>query len=263
MNKSLKHEGSKDTEITKIRIEMKMKSIIPLFTAFGLLFLAGCSGGAASAVGSAETPAGDMATSSGPLTAQDENALPVQLQLALGTLKLEGTENEVDARMAQELLPLWKAVRTLSSSETAAPEELEALFDQIQETMAPSQLEAIAAMQFNRENMAQTAEEFGLSFGPPGGNFDELTPEQQATLQAGRENGQGFPGGGVPGAGGPPPEGGGIPGGGPGMGPGQGAQGQANQDGSAAGSEENANRRAGFGAGFYEAVIEYLEGKIN
>jgi hypothetical protein len=244
--------------------KIKMKSIIPLFLAFVLLFLAGCAGGPASAGSAAGTLPSEAASGSGSFASQDQNALPVQVQLALGTLKLDGTENEVGAGLAQELLPLWKAVRTLSSSDTAAPEELEALFKQIQETMTPAQLEAIASLKLTRENMAQTAEELGLEFGPPAGAFENLTHEKQATLEARRESGQGFPGGGGPGAGGPPPEGGAFSGDGPGLGPGQGAQGSTGSDGGASGTQESSNRmRAGFGAAFYEAVIKYLEGKIN
>jgi len=110
--------------------------------------------------------------------------------------------------MANDLLPLWKAVRSLSSNSTAAPQEMSALFTQIQETMTPEQIAAISAMHLTRADTAQIAQEMGLNFG--GGGSGNFTPEQRATAQAAQQSGQGFPGGGFPG--------GGFPGGGQGGG---------------------------------------------
>ncbi len=128
--------------------------------------------------------------------------LPLSARLGFGTLMLEGTEYAVDPAQAAELLPLWKAAKSLSSNETTAEAELEALFNQIQDTMTPEQLSAITDMQFTSEEMAQKMEDLGISFGFGGSRFGNLTPEQQATAQAARESGE-FPGGGFPGGGAP------------------------------------------------------------
>lgn len=131
--------------------------------------------------------------------------LPETSQIMLGTFLLQETEFAVDANQAAQLLPLWKAVRTLSTSDSAAPEEIGALQTQIEETMTESQLEMIFSMELTGEDIFGLVEELGLEFGPRGD---------------GSGSGDGFPGGdfqfpegGIPG---------GNPGGGRGGGPGVG-----------------------------------------
>ncbi len=156
----------------------------------------------------------DPGTTGDSLNEEFENALPVSAQLGLGILVLEDTELAVDPTQAAELLPLWKAARALSESETVAEAEMEAVFNQIQDAMTPGQVTFIGEMQLDQEQMAQLAQDLDLPFGfGRGQGFENLTPEQQATAQAARESGQfgqegGFPGGGFPG--------GGFPGGNPG-----------------------------------------------
>lgn len=210
---------------------------------------------------SAGVGAANEAQANGGLNADYENALSVEMQLALGSLALDGSENAIDAEEAGELLPLWKAISSLSQSDSAAAEEIQAVFNQIEETMTPEQIEAIAAMQLTREDMTELAEELGLNFGA-GGRFGELTPEMQATMEAARESGEfpqsEFPGGGFAGRG---PGGGGLPSGGfPGGGGFGGGQLTEEQQATA-----EARRASGDNANvtvspvILDAVIEYLE----
>ena len=73
------------------------------------------------------------------------NALSSDMQLLLGTLKLEGSANQVDAQAASVLLPLWQKVQTLSSRATSAT-DLNAVYAQIEAAMTPAQIKAIGAM---------------------------------------------------------------------------------------------------------------------
>lgn len=148
------------------------------------------------------------------------DALSVQTQLTLGTLKLEETDLAVDSEQAAELLTLWQAIRSLSTSDVTAEGEIEALVNQILETMNSEQLEAIAAMELTQEGIFELTQELGiarggdlttagdprssapdgivpgsgpgggLGGGPGGGGIGglggELNPEQIATLQAER-----------------------------------------------------------------------------
>ena len=150
------------------------------------------------------------------------DALTIQTQLTLGTLKLEETDLAVDSAQATELLTLWQAIRSLSSSDITAEGEIEAIVNQILETMSPEQLEAIAAMELTQEGILELTQELGIARGgdwtgegdprssapdemvpssgggpgggmgggPGGGGFGELggdlDPEQIATLQAER-----------------------------------------------------------------------------
>ncbi len=115
-----------------------------------------------------------------------ENNMPLAMDLALGTFKLEETDYPLTTEQAQTLLPLWKAARSLSESETTAVQEIEAVVDQIQGTMTTEQLQAIEAMELTMQDMANIGEDFGLGFG-------SLDPEMQTTMQPARASGQGPP----------------------------------------------------------------------
>ena len=158
--------------------------------------------------------------------------LPLSTKLAIGTLKLEGTDNAVTSDQAAELLPLWQVYSNLSSKDTAAPEEVTALTEQIQGTMTQAQLQAIDNMNLTGQDIFATMQELGLANAPqvnasgtpqagggfgngqrPSGNFQGppdggfsggggqgrnfggqgFSPEQLATAQARRsQNGGGF-----------------------------------------------------------------------
>jgi hypothetical protein len=211
----------------------------------------------------AESSSNDASSQSGFTSGIGEDfqdALPISAQLGFGTLLLEDSENAVDPAQASELLPLWKAARSLSESETVAEAELQAVFNQIEDTMTSEQISAIADLQLTGEEMAQLMEDLGLSFGFGGQGFGNLTPEQQATAQAARESGEGFPGGGFPG--------GSIPGGGNPGGQGPGGQGfgggnltpeqQATMEARRA---ERGNFGTRFALVFVDPLIELLEAR--
>ena len=177
--------------------------------------------------------------------------LPLSTKLAIGTLKLEGTDQTVASDQAADLLPLWQVLNNLSSSDTAAPEEVTAATEQIQETMTPEQLKAIDDMGLTGQDIFATMQELGLVNAPQVNA--EGTPQAGGFGDGQRPNG-GFAGGG--------PEGG-FPGGGPG--------GDFNRQNL---SQEQiataqARRAEGGGAGFgnrlttplMEAVIKLLESK--
>lgn len=214
------------------------------------------------ACGGASATLPDQSSSAAGLSADYENALPVEMQLAVGTLLLDGTENEVDSATSAQLVTLWKAARSLSESDSTAQAEIDALYKQIEETMTPARIEAISDMQITRQDMTQVFQDMGLEFGNLSERFGTLTPEMQATAEAARESGQ-FPGngaglrrfeGGAPGegfTGGPP---GGIPDGGFPSGPGA----SANSDNT---EQATRNRGSGLVGPVYDALIQYLEGK--
>jgi hypothetical protein len=220
--------------------------------------------------GAANTDPGTAQVVNSLLPTDYENALPATTQLVVGTLKLDGTANEVDVNQAAELLTLWQAARSLSSSDSTAPEELNALFKQIEETMTPEQIQAIKDMKPTREDMSQVFQQMGMNFGAGEGRFANMTPEQLATAQAARQSGQGFPRGDFSG-GGPPP--GDFAGGFPGGGEGQGFRGgQTSGSNGQSGNSTNGNNSSNgqtnlngsrFGSAFYDVVIQYLQEKVN
>jgi hypothetical protein len=141
------------------------------------------------------------------------DALTIEGQLALGTLELEDTDQAVSEEQAPELLTLWQAYQSLSNSDIAASAEVEAVLNQIQDTMTADQIVAISEMKLTADSITALVEEGGLAFrrggfgnrggddgdggGFAGGAFPGGIPGQ---LPGGRPGG-GFFGGG-PGGGG-------------------------------------------------------------
>jgi hypothetical protein len=131
--------------------------------------------------------------------------LPAATQIAIGTLKLEDTNQAVTTEQAAELLPLWQTLQVLYTSDTAAQQEIEALTTQIQETMSPEQTSAITAMNLTRQDMIIVLREQGVALG----NGAQNSGTQSGNTARNNNSGGFGPGGGF----GPPPDGG-FPGGG-------------------------------------------------
>jgi hypothetical protein len=188
------------------------------------------------------------------LPERGELELPDNVQLMVGTFLLEDTEDAVTSVQAAELVILWKAFRSLSSSDNVAVEEMNALLNQIQDSMTSAQLDAIAGMEIAQEDMFAMAQELGI------------VPEDFAGFGRGEGDGEGFsegrPGG-FPGGG--FPEGGFPGGGGPG---GQGPGGFGGELDPEAIATLRAERGGGPGFGgrfnsfLLDPLIELLESKI-
>lgn len=245
---------------------MKKFTMVLTLTVAAALLLSGCaaSGQAGSAASSTENgvPVGTPGS-------RQPGELSQEMKLALGTLKLEGTENAVTAEQAAKLLPLWKAARSLSGSDSAAADEIRGLFSQIEKTMSAEQLEALDAMQIGMQDMGALAEKFGIQMVPQGGLQGTPNAELQATMEAMRatrqasgESLQGGPGGGF---GGPPPGGGMGPGmGGPGMG-GSGMESGLSEEARATAMAQRGGgggARIGVPSGLTEAIITLLEARL-
>jgi len=184
---------------------------------------------------------------SAPASNASAGALPVQTQIIIGTFKLEGTDLAVTAEQAAELLPLWRVYSDLISSDSAAPEEIDALIEQIQETMTPEQMKAIADMKLTQENVFVTMQEQGIDMG--GG------PQRSGDTQNNNNNRRSFR----------PPDGSGMPPGDfPGGGPGQGPSGQTlspEQIATAQAARPQGGRFNRVPPGLINALIQFLEKK--
>ena len=108
-----------------------------------VLTLAACSSGSAAADAPTAAASSSVSAASaqwGMLNTSYSDALAVPVQLAVGTMQLDGTENAVTAEQAGELLTLWQGYSSLLSGEYAAQEEYDGLQHQIEETMSAAQL---------------------------------------------------------------------------------------------------------------------------
>jgi hypothetical protein len=108
------------------------------------ILLGGCSGEAAATVSAS-------------------NGLSTATRLALGTLKLEGTDQAVTVSQATELLTLWQGYQSLSSNDTASAVELDALEEQIQSTMTAEQIKAIDALDLTDQSVSDLMQSLGDS----------------------------------------------------------------------------------------------------
>ena len=126
--------------------------------------------------------------------------LPAPTQIALGTLKLDATENAVTAEQAGKLIPLWETLQVLYNSDTAANQEIEALNTQIKETMTEEQMQAITAMKLTRQDMFSVMQAQGAGLGDGQQNRNIQQSGNSSNNQGAGQGGFG------PGAGGPPPD---------------------------------------------------------
>lgn len=175
---------------------MKKSSVIAISVLL-VLGLAACGAGGTTTGGAstATEPSGaSQGSAPGKLSTSYSGALPVIGQLAAGTLSLEGGELAVSAEQAAALVPLWQAYRALSQSDTTASAELEALTNQIIETMTSAQIDAINAMQLKQADLGSLMDRLGL----------RPALAADATPGAGFTRGEGF----AQGFAGPPPQGG-------------------------------------------------------
>ncbi len=201
---------------------MNKRTILPIFLLITGLLLTACSGQAQAtspsnqADSAAQTgdnaeaatpqPGGQPADRQQPPDMADQ---PVESRLAIGILALEDTELAVTTDQATQLLPLWKAVKSLSGSETISEDEMNALYDQIKENLTSEQVSAIEDMKLKPDEMSALMEKYSITMPERGA---EMTEEQRATMQAQFEANGGAPEGGMmPGGDGAPQ--GGFPGG--------------------------------------------------
>jgi hypothetical protein len=168
---------------------------VGLITALAVTMLAGCGG--EEATSAAASTGGSANYTSAVLDTSYPDALDVSDQLALGTIRLEETSHAVTSEQAAALLPLWQALRGGVTDSV----EVNAVLKQIEGTMAPEQLQAIAALQLTQEGLQTWMEEQGRTFGFPmtgdaqggpgssGTDPAGVTEEERAALQATAEAG--------------------------------------------------------------------------
>ena len=189
-------------------------------------------------------------------TTGNSASLSTEAQLLVGTFKLDNTDLAVTSDQAKQLLPLWQTLQSLSSSSTAATEEINAVVDQIKSSMTSSQMAKITAMKLTQTDIMSIMNQAGVS---PNGASSTTTPMPRGggfPSGGGTQAGGNAPGGGAPGGAGGPPSGG-FPGGGdPGVGVAPGG----------ASATPQANRPAGMGnqvpPPLLNALIQLLQKKI-
>lgn len=165
---------------------------LPIVSMLALL-LAACGGAETASVDAAvAVPIGEDSDTAATLSEEYEDAANLRSQLALGTLRLEGTPRAITASQAQALLPLWQTLQALGDSSTSAPEEVEAVLDQITASLSEEQVSAIAGLHLTNADLQAYYVEIGVSVvktpepgvTPQSGAFKDLPPEQREAARA-------------------------------------------------------------------------------
>jgi hypothetical protein len=255
-----------------------MKKITILLLLVVSLALAACGSSSTTDQSTSGTTTGaSSGTATGTDTAATQPGMSTALELIVGTFKLEGTENAVTADEAKTLIPLWQAYASLSQSDTTAQAELDALIQQIKDTMGTKQTDAIAALKLTQQDAFAFMQENGITMGGgnaanasgtpmPGQDMSGFTPGQGGG--GGTTTGGGSaPSGGMPSGGGP---GGNMPSGGGSAPQGGSAPSDLGASGQTLDPQAAATAQAGRGAGrnmnvapaaLVNALIELLQSK--
>ena len=135
----------------------------------------------------------------------------LESRLAIGILKLEGTNLAVTADEAKKLLPLWEKVKQLSTTGTPVPADVQAAYKEIEAAMTPEQVQSIQQMTFSAQDFQTLLQSLGIAITPPASQ-PTLSADEQSTRTAqratraagggnnGNGNGNGFSRTGTPGA---------------------------------------------------------------
>jgi hypothetical protein len=133
--------------------------------------------------------------------------LSERTKLILGSIGLEETDLKITAEQANALLPQWKVLRNLLSSDSASQVEIDALQEQIKESLSSEQSTWIDNLRYTPEEYQAAIQDFmpdGMNFGGNGDLSEEEIQARIATMQAanGGNLPEDFPGGAGGGAGG-------------------------------------------------------------
>ena len=142
-------------------------------------------------------------TQSTTATATASTTLSQEGQLLVGTFKLEDTSLAITSAQATTLMPLWEALESLASSNTAASQEVDAVVSQIESSMSSQQVSSITAMKLTLQDLAATAIDTGTAATTASSVNTAKTGNSQNQAGAGATAGGNPPsdmGGGMPGA---------------------------------------------------------------
>jgi hypothetical protein len=119
---------------------------------------------------------------------------PFKNKLAVGLLKLEGSDLAITSAQAKELLPLWKAVKSLSNDSNTTSGEMAALYVQIEGVLTNSQLQAIQKLDLSTSELTALVQKYGTQTVVSSSSSTSTTSQTAQSSQA-----QGGPGGDIQG----------------------------------------------------------------
>ncbi len=116
---------------------------------------------------------------------------PVKNKLAVGVLELEGSDLAITPTQAKELLPLWMAVKSLSKDSNTTPDEMAALYVQIEGVLTANQLQAIEKLDLSTGDLTALVQKYESQTSVSSSSTTTTTSQSAQSAQV-----QGGPGGG-------------------------------------------------------------------
>ena len=120
---------------------------------------------------------------------------PVKNKLAVGLLKLEGSDLAVTPAQANQLLPLWKAVKSLSKDSNTTSGEMAALYVQIEGVLTTNQLQAIEKLDLSTGELTALVQKYEGQAVVSSSSSTNTTKQSSQSSQI--QGGPGGPGGDV------------------------------------------------------------------
>ena len=146
-----------------------MKKITLIVLILFLCLSSACAGGTAAGLPASTATGTGQPAGTGPAPSQAAS-FQAELQLLLGTFKLEGTDLAVTPGQAEVLLPLWRDLEELDDALDDGQDVQATIAEriaQVQAVMTPAQMEVISQLETTWEVALAILQERGIRFGRP------------------------------------------------------------------------------------------------
>jgi hypothetical protein len=116
---------------------------------------------------------------------------PVKNKLAVGMLQLEGSDLAITSAQAKELLPLWKAVKSLSKDSNTTSDEMTALYVQIEGVLTANQVQAIEKLDLSTADLTALVQKYEAQTSVSSSSATTTTSQSAQSAQGGPGGGPG------------------------------------------------------------------------
>jgi hypothetical protein len=144
------------------------------------------------------TNTGSSSTQKTAITSIKTTTTDEQARMAPGILKMENTRKGVTGEQAKSLLPLFEAVRSMSTSSLASQYEVDALHKQIEDTLTSDQTKEIDKAIVDDQAALSLIQSLNLQVGTTTTKVTAAVSSSSSSTSAQSGGMQGGPGGGAP-----------------------------------------------------------------
>jgi hypothetical protein len=116
---------------------------------------------------------------------------PIKNKLAVGMLQLEGSDQAITPAQATELLPLWKAVKSLSKDNNTTSDEMTSLYVQIEGVLTANQVQAIEKLDLSTGDLTALVQKYEAQTSVSSSSTTTTTSQSAQSAQGGPGGGPG------------------------------------------------------------------------